>query len=732
MGSDYEQSTEKESELSFDISNNQLAASLTRNGKIKRACICEGVVPLAVEKLKGGVYSTKRLLYGGPWLLKANVDTVNASPGKMEVSLIENCFPMFTQEFGKIRIHQFVFAPVDLLRTAQSPRALIAIFLIENRGGTPHAIDFQLEDAIDEPKDDLSLAAAGQASDLAVDAKSRASFAYARFDQNGYIGMALSSITSRIHVEANSIAASGHALMLGESPAEVLRTQTRISSKTLSSWLQDTLESRRESYGHLVISGETFFSESVIRFSELSRQSALRSSDGKVSGGFLGSDVDLNQVNWVRDSYYSMLAMSLVEPSLCRDSIPYLLEWGRPSVTTGAGQARFPGVKSISQSLSNSVSGLALAAMYYRSTGDREFFTARPEILRRAKTILDEVLASRRTSAMLFPSLYFSDGEARGDFHTGSNVAAWVAFSGMARIADDVYRNDVLAKEWSTVAGDIRQAIDAHCVKNGPAGQHFVEGVNVDGTFVMGHDGEESETTLMPFYGFCGADDLRLINHAASAMTAQNPLYSEDLDAIWWYNSDWNSATFPGWTTALAGAWDEVQILDRLQRIRSLTDLDGSLWWWPYAYGSKDPNKPTRGGVARKCGWGTAVYLCLFIHDILGISVDAPAQSIRFAPFAPWKEFVWKQATIGWSTFDLSYRRDGSEILATLKNLNTHNYSATIVITPEKDKHLRHAKVVGGREVRQRFIEHRGRQAIEIMVEIPSYQQVRVTGEVGP
>ncbi len=56
---------------------------------------------------------------------------------------------------------------------------------------------------------------------------------------------------------------------------------------------------------------------------------------------------------------------------------------------------------------------------------------------------------------------------------------------------------------------------------------------NKDGSFVQGHDGEESETTLVPFYGFCKADDPMLLHHASLAMTKENPLYSPDLDAIW-------------------------------------------------------------------------------------------------------------------------------------------------------------------------------------------------------
>jgi hypothetical protein len=76
-GSLYRESTEHRSELSFDVSNNQISASLTRQGEIRRACICSGVEPLPLEKIKGGVYCTKRLLYGGPWFLRATIDSAD-------------------------------------------------------------------------------------------------------------------------------------------------------------------------------------------------------------------------------------------------------------------------------------------------------------------------------------------------------------------------------------------------------------------------------------------------------------------------------------------------------------------------------------------------------------------------------------------------------------------------------------------------------------------------------
>ncbi|WP_162537954.1 hypothetical protein [Granulicella sp. WH15] len=111
------------------------------------------------------------------------------------------------------------------------------------------------------------------------------------------------------------------------------------------------------------------------------------------------------------------------------------------------------------------------------------------------------------------------------------------------------------------IAESIRGAIETRCVGEGPTGRRFFEGASADSSLIPGHDGEESETTLMPFYGFCGPDDRRLLNHAALAMTTENPFYSSpDLDAIWRYNPDLRFATFPVWTTAIAGAVDELQL----------------------------------------------------------------------------------------------------------------------------------------------------------------------------
>jgi len=342
----------------------------------------------------------------------------------------------------------------------------------------------------------------------------------------------------------------------------------------------------------------------------------------------------------------------------------------------------------------------------------------------------DEVIASRRSTEMLFPSMYFSDGEARGDFHTGSNVAAWFAFSSMARIASEVYREERQAQEWSDISDRIHRAINAVCSGDGPTGKRFFEGANADGSFVMGHDGEESETTLMPFYGFCAPDDPRLLNHAALAMTVENPLYSPELDAIWWYNEKWSSATFPGWVTALAGASDESELRRRIERIYKLTDLDGSPWWWPYPYRATDRARVLRADVARKCGWGAGVFLCRLVHDIFGISVDVPARSIRVAPFAPWNPLSWRGARIGTAVFDLVFVNNQQEVSVTIVNRNAEHYAAIVILTPQKDTLLGELQVLGARSSGEMLVQHWGRESLQVTLNLAPGQRAQLRSKV--
>lgn len=96
------------------------------------------------------------------------------------------------------------------------------------------------------------------------------------------------------------------------------------------------------------------------------------------------------------------------------------------------------------------------------------------------------------------------------------------------------------------------------------------------------HDGEESDTTLMPFYGYCDYFD-DLYRNFMNFTVTENPTYDAEIKGIRW--GAMSGATFPGFISALSVAENEEEFRGkegRLTELLRLADVDGSWWWWPY------------------------------------------------------------------------------------------------------------------------------------------------------
>jgi hypothetical protein len=450
-------------------------------------------------------------------------------------------------------------------------------------------------------------------------------------------------------------------------------------------WLRGTLGELRARYGRLDV---PYFGEALVRSGEACRQSILEGRDGEYLGGFMGSDVDGRDTNWNKDNYYNLLGAGMTDAARCARAVDYYFEHGVPMRPSARGLARFPDAGRVTQSLSLAVAPMALAATYYRWSGDKSWFAARKEFLERAKALTDSVLASRRGEVFLFPSMFVSNGDSRGHYHTGSNVVAWYAFAGMARVAREVYGDARLARLWGELANKLRAAIERYCLKNGPLGMQYVEGVFEDETYVPGHDGEETDTSLMPFYGYCEARDPHLARHAKVGLSPVNPYYAAGLDGIWWHNhGGFRPATAPAWITGLASVETKAELETRLARVRGLMDVDGSLWWWPYVYGETRREAVRRGNGTTKCGWSAAGFALYLVENCLGARVDVPARTLRFAPFCSWAEWKWEAARLGDAVFDLEYRMAGGKQQLAVRNRNAVDYEvefATGVVTKSR------------------------------------------------
>lgn len=673
----YRASTPNQADLSFDLSNQQLAASLTASGAIRRAVLCTGLEWLPTEKMAGGIYSVKHLRYAGSCTVEVILEDGSRLAGlPVSVDLVVNHLPLFRVQAGELNVSSLFFMPEEdsaSARCDRSPRAIFQTIYLENRSHNLRRVHLH-------PRYDEAAAKFAENDEFA---RHRHPSALVRVS-NLHTGAPVLSLEAGatplvVFVPAGTVVTRTVVWLVGEDIGELDATEKHLGERSVAEWLAITLSAHALAFGDLTLQDDRHTAELIPRLAQLSRQSILRQTTGQVSGGFLGSDVDLRPVNWVRDNFYSMLAASLFAPQLCADSIPYFVAWGFPSKATGRGLRRLPHAAGITQSLANTLSGPALAGAYYRSTGDSAYFLRNRDLYEQAKAILEGVLATRVAEPMLFPSLYVSDGDARGDFNTGANVVAWFSFHSFSRLAGEVFADRETSARFAQIAAAIERDLAKYCSGQVALGKtRFFEGGNLDGTLIQGHDGEESDTTLMSFYGFCPATDERLKTHARMATDVSNPFYSPALDAVWWFNERWKSATFPAFVTALAGAGSAAEQAAHIARISRLTDLDGSFWWWPYRYGSTDRLTPLRADGARKCGWAAGTYLCLVISDIMGIKVDVPSRQLSFAPDMPWKALTWQQMRLGTATFDLSLSNTETHLEVRVTNRNEHPYSFSL------------------------------------------------------
>jgi hypothetical protein len=181
-------------------------------------------------------------------------------------------------------------------------------------------------------------------------------------------------------------------------------------------------------------------------------------------------------------------------------------------------------------------------------------------------------------------------------------------------------------------------------------------------------------------------------------MTAFNPLYLKALNSMMWTDTSGSpfGSTFPAWLVTIAGATTNEALLSGFNIFKTMTDVDGSPWWWPYDVTQSNPAVVNR----RKCifnatgafcdvakvPYATSVFNTLLINNILGLSADIPQKKVSFRPFSPWKEFGWKKGRIGNAFFDIKYTDNGSSITAEITNRNTNVYTGTIGITAPVNK----------------------------------------------
>lgn len=462
-------------------------------------------------------------------------------------------------------------------------------------------------------------------------------------------------------------------------------------------WFQETNAYFRNILGRLSMPEDEMTASIFERAVYQGISSVGMNRSGEVSGSNWGTFPTTKQI-WMKDMFYSYLPLSILYPSYFKQGCLWFLENGiRPQ------GARYQG--GIAHSLSNSLTSVLMGGIYYETTGDKEFFLKeRPDVFPRFKEILEEVCRMQTDECALISTIWISDALALGKYHTGSNVCAWKAFSAMSKIAEKVYENQTLAKEYKEKSDAIYRDIEKYMTIDGKYGKQYLEGIGglteeektsyalnhydveyvdqakvfypdiIEGDKVnlVMHDGEESDTTLMPFYGYKSYDDEIIRNYARFTASTENPTWGTECRGIKWGHE--SGATFPGYSTAFLGVVDKESMNGErgyMRELKRLADLDGSWWWWPYKVAAKTGDV-VRLNCCGKCGWASGVFASTLMTQILGITFDGSERKLSFRPFSPGSSFHWENAPIGIGKFDFSY--EAGEERKMVKVLNKSSF----------------------------------------------------------
>ena len=626
----------------FDIGNNKVLLSLTPAGAIRSLTFFEESE--YADNIPGvWVHKKSKIFRDLSFTVCCDEEEWRLADwdGTLRIGLLENVIPICEYELPGLHVTALHFAPVSECGDCR-PRAAYSIIYVKNTGDEYKEVQVKLPDM----------------HHYSVVMEKNALPPDIRFDDG-----------SRKQAAALALQPGASGYLAAFTTVYAEKEQKELSYGALY-WLNETLCYNRRLTGAVKVEGDDFLGEFIRRTIHQCQQCIGMDASGTIAGSSWGTFPTTLQI-WMKDMYYSLLPLAQMEPKLFAKSMEWFAWWGvRPASRQFEG-----GVK---HSLSNSLSGVLMAGQYYQATGDVKYFFDRPCLVERLCNIIEEMMASRTDlDIWLFPSIWISDGLSLGDYHTGSNITVYAALKGFAPILKALGRN-CRASDYNAAAEKVKAELLSRCVTDeGPFGPQFLEGIGEgdpslreqfksdsfedhvakyggfavqfyefynnrgEGPYLV-HDGEETDTTLAPFYGLMSYDDPVYKNYTRFAMSEHNRFYRSVSKGILWENC--TDSTFPAYVTGAANVVDEETYKIYFDPIRKLTDLDGSIWWWPYPFESKDNSVMDRR--PGKCGWASGALIALMLHDWFGISYDAPSRTLCFAPL-DFLRFKWERLPLG-------------------------------------------------------------------------------------
>lgn len=610
--------------LTYDVSNQKVVGNVSFDGTVEELSFCQDNF---LTEEKPGVWVNKHFIQTENLQIHLTIDhqsiDLNKKDHDISIDVINDSLPRIVHRYESFSIYMFPFCPIV---AGKRYSMLVYKLFIENHSQRTLQLDLPVVPLYQKKYSD---------------------------QQNVLI---------HVKGEVTCISPENiHGFSVGFIDPNAYNETQNFYTEDMDEWLKETLCYYQNIYGKLSLPDKNV-THLLNRAIYQSFTSFGMNKTGDVVGSNWGSYPITNRI-WNKDMYYTSFPFLLFEPELCRKTILWFTKYG----------VKFPGTKfsgGVNHSLSNSLSSTILSGLYYEYTGDDSFFAEYPEVLENSEKIIHALLEQHKEEPLLFTSTWISDAFALGKYHTGSNICFWKACQGLSTIYRGLEEKDQ-ADFYEDIAVKSKQAILENMTIEGSFGEQFLEGIGdekkdlysvkhyqkpiieqgmiflsdsiKDGQIQLQmHDGEESDTTVLPFYRFLDKRDLRYHSTMKFSASEENPTYNSEIKGIMWGLE--SGATFPGFITVLMSALnDEDRFQQQLHELLQLADLDGSWWWWPY------PLNPTHGEVVRnfgigKCGWASGIFVSLFVTQYLGITKEI--DKVIIDPITS-NEFSWENLKLG-------------------------------------------------------------------------------------
>ncbi|MGX9799032.1 hypothetical protein ACWYVZ_03020 [Pediococcus acidilactici] len=409
-------------------------------------------------------------------------------------------------------------------------------------------------------------------------------------------------------------------------------------------------------------------------------------SEGNVVGANWGTAPVVKRT-WIRDMFYSSLPALNFDPELIEKVIKWFMKYEVKNHGT-----KFRG--GIQHSVVNSLNSTILYGLYARHWGEKDSKIKQniviDNLVKKVNSLIDRVDKDHG----LIHSEWISDGLAVGEYHTGTQIVLWRAIKDVENFFRSSLNEDKLAEKYKKIAQMLQKNILDKCTTGANNQKSYLEGCNLKDnvnyistdiynkefvdqglTFLTRvndgnkinlhfHDGEESDVTLAPYYGFHNMED-QLYQKSMEYAGTESPTYSKLSKGISWGNE--SEATFPGYITVLMGHLHDKDAFRRqIIHLFEITDVDGSWWWWPYKRGHGS-NDVVRFNKCGKCGWAAGTFNALAITNILGIKIDVniPKISIDLNSITP--SYEWHNFSTSFGRISIKVERQADYDKLTIK-----------------------------------------------------------------